>query len=228
MNKAEIINAGLKGIVSEIPVFGGFVTAYSEYDSAIKLKNIDNFLEDLKFELKKLTVILDKEYIKSDEAISLTRKTIDLAQKENKEGKRKMYAKFLSNIFTQNFSNKQEKEAILNTIELLSPLQLNCLVWIKNQLTSDNIELGFNYNPDAEVKKEFNYVKEYLLVVYLVQKSPGLENREAEALLSSMSSIGVIETHSTRGWTTVGGKMGIIGYRPTKLGLIVLEYLSDL
>jgi len=227
MEKKEVIIAGLKGVADQIPVLGGLVTAYSEYDNSVKLKNIGLFLEDLKTQSISLSQKMDDDFVKTDEAVSLTRRTIDLAQKEHKAEKRTMYARFLANAFTTTFSSKSEKEAILNTIELLSPVQFACLIAIKNTLPTDNVELGVNYNPDATDKPEFKYITESILVKHLLKISPGLTDREAEALLSSMASIGVIETHSTRGWTRVGGKEGIIGYRPTKLGLVVCEYLIE-
>lgn len=227
MDKNEIINAGLKGIASEIPILGGLVTAYTEYDGAIKYRNIENFLDKLKEETLKVNERIDKDFLKTSEAVSLTRKTIDLAQKEYKNEKIKMYATFLAKSYTASFSSKQEKESILNTLELLSPLQLNCLILIRNSLPKDNLELGANYNPDAEEKLTFQYITESILVDHLTPISNGLSKREIEALLSSMSSIGIIETASARGWTQVGGKMGIIGYRPTKLGLVLLEYLEE-
>lgn len=226
MDKKELILAGIKGIASEVPILGGLVTAYSEYDNFVKYKNIEKFLEELNSESKKVQNKIDSEFIKKAEAVSLTRKTIDSAQKEYKHEKIKMYATFLVNTYTKKFSSKQEKESILNTIDLLSPLQLDCLLFLINNIPKDNLELGVNYNPDSPEKLTFQYHYESTLVAYLVQKSPDLSTKEAEALLSSMVAIGVTETQATRGWTKVGGKQGIIGYRPTKLGLVLVDYLT--
>ena len=47
-----------------------------------------------------------------------------------------------------------------------------------------------------------------------------------ESSLDYMVSIGVIEVASARGWTQVGGKTGVKGFRPTKLGIKTLDYLG--
>ena len=63
----------------------------------------------------------------------------------------------------------------------------------------------------------------------MVQKNRTHSRETIEASLDYMVSIGVIEVASARGWTQVGGKTGIKGFRPTQLGLKhwnILESLS--
>ncbi|TSC92695.1 MAG: hypothetical protein CEN89_532 [Candidatus Berkelbacteria bacterium Licking1014_7] len=225
-SQKDLITASLKGIASQIPIVGGLATAYSEYENSTKIRRMEAFFTDLDKKFKSNQEKIDKDYIKTDEAAQLLEKVVRSISEESDIEKRKLLTNYLLNSYSYRFSKKTEKLIILNAIQVMTPLQVFVLDLIRDHIPPDNVIIGSDYNPDASDKPIIKYVSEKTIVEYFASNN-GIAAEEIEATLFSMMGQGLLETHSTRGWTTVGGKMGIIGYRPTKLGLLVLEYLKE-
>ncbi|PQJ20994.1 hypothetical protein [Tenacibaculum sp. SG-28] len=136
-------------------------------------------------------------------------------------------SEFLANSSTKKLAKDKEKEMILDTIDKMSPLHASLLKSITEMLVmtwgKDNVKLSSDYDPDAKDKPTFGYILESIMVR---MNSSSASKENIESSLEYMVSIGVIEVASARGWTQVGGKAGVKGFRPTKLGLKTLEYLG--
>jgi hypothetical protein len=170
---------------------------------------------------------VDQTFLQSEEAKRLIERTSIVGKDEIRKEKRKMISEFLANASTNKLSGDPEKDMVLDTIDRISPIQCTLLKSITElivlQWGKSNVKMGSDYDPTAAKKVTFGYIIESSLVA-MNKGHSAKENIEAS--FDYTVSIGVIEVHSAKGWTTVGGKTGIRGYRPTKLGLKILEYLG--
>lgn len=223
----QVIESSLVSIASSFPIAASLASGWSEYKNHKQAERIEQILTDFGKRLQNVEADIDPEYLASDEAKKLIENTINKGKDELREDKRQFLSEFLANSSTKKLSKDKEKDMILDTIDRISPLQASLLRSITELLAlswgRDNVKLGSDYNPDAADKPTFGYILESMLVQMNAQ-SGSKENIESS--LDYMASIGVIEVASVRGWTQVGGKMGVKGFRPTKLGLKTLEYLG--
>ena len=223
----QVIESSLVSIASSFPIASSLATGWSEYKNHKQAERIDKILTDYGKRLQSIEEDVDQDYLASDEAKNLIEQTINRGKDELIEEKRKFLSEFLANSSTKKLSKDREKEMILDTIDKISPLQASLLMSITKLLVlswgRDNVKLSSDYNPDAKDKPTFGYILESGLVG-INSYSSSKENIESS--LDYMVSIGVIEVASARGWTKVGGKTGVKGFRPTKLGLKTLEYLG--
>ena len=222
-----IIESGLRSIAASFPVFASLATGWSEYKNIKQEERIYHILEEFGRYLTVIKNNIDQDYIKSDEAKRLIEQTINKGKDELREEKRRQLASFLSNASTKELSWDNEKDMVLDTISKLSPMQVEILKIITENLVltrgQDNVKLGSNYDADSTERPTFGYVTESSLV-NLMLKFDTVENIESS--LDYMLAIGIIEGANSRGWTRVGLKTGIRGFRPTKLGIKTLRYLG--
>jgi hypothetical protein len=223
----QVIESSLVSIASSFPIASSLATGWSEYKNHKQAERIEKILTDYGKRLQNIEEDVDQEFLASDEAKNLIEQTVNKGKDELREEKRKFLSEFLANSSTKKLSKDREKEMILDTIDKISPLQASLLGSITELLVlswgRDNVRLSSDYNPDAKDKPTFGYILESILV-QINSHSSSKENIESS--LDYMVSIGVIEVASARGWTQVGGKTGVKGFRPTKLGLKTLEYLG--
>ncbi len=223
----QVIESSLVSIASSFPIAASLASGWSEYKNHKQAQRIEQILTDYGQRLQNIESDVDSEYLASDEAKNLIEQTVNKGKDELREEKRQFLSEFLANASTKKLAKDKEKEMILDTIDKISPLQASLLNSITELLAlswgKDNIKLSSDYDPDAEDKPTFGYMLESLMV----QMNLNLASKEnIESSLDYMVSIGVIEVASARGWTNVGGKTGVKGFRPTKLGLKTLEYLG--
>jgi hypothetical protein len=230
-NIAQIIESSLLSIASSFPIASSVATGWSEYKNHKQVKRIKEILSEYGKRLQGIEAEIDSDYLASDEAKNLIEQTVNKGKDELRKEKRQFLSKFLANASTKKLAKDKEKEMILDTIDKISPLQTSLLstitvllVWNRGK---KNVHLGSDYNPEAKDKPIFGYILESELVT--INKSV-IERDNIESSLDYMVSIGVIEVASSRGWTHLGdetgGKIGVKGFRPTKLGLRTLEYLG--
>lgn len=223
----KIIESTLISLAASFPIAGSIATGWNEYKNYKQTRNIESIISDYAKRLQELQDNVDDNYLQTEEAKRLVERTAIIGKEEARDEKRKMLSEFLANSSTKGLSGDTEKDMVLDTIDRLSPLQSQLLNTITQLLVLQwgrkNVKLGSDYDPSAEKKPIFGYITEPTIVKMNIENHTK-ENMEAS--LDYMTSIGVIEVHSSRGWTQVGGKTGIRGYRPTKLGLKVLEYLG--
>jgi hypothetical protein len=223
----QVIESSLVSIASSFPIASSLATGWSEYKNHKQAERIEKILTDFGKRLQNIEEDVDLDFLASDEAKNLIEQTVNKGKDELREEKRKFLSEFLANSTTKKLSKDREKEMILDTIDKISPLQATLLSSITEFLViswgRDNVQLSSDYNPDATDKPTFGYILESVLV-QINSYSSSKEN--IESCLDYMVSIGVIEVASARGWTQVGGKTGVKGFRPTKLGIKTLEYLG--
>ena len=224
----EIIGASLRSVSASIPIVASIATGWSEYKNYRQAEYIEDTMSKFGSQLDSIYDTANQEFVKSDQMKLLVEKTMNRAKDENSDVKRDMLAKFLASACTERLCDNNYHDAILEVVDRLSGFQAQILKIIAYKLVighgRDSTLLGANYNPDAEEKEVFKYITEKNIIDhYEGDKSQA----SIESNLAYMISLGVVETHSARGWTRVGGKEGIIGVRPTKLGLAVLEYLDS-
>jgi hypothetical protein len=223
----KIIESGLISVAASFPVAASLATGWAEYKNHRQAERINDLLNLFGQRLQEMAGQVDKDYLKTDEAKNLVEQTINKGKDELRAEKRKMLVEFLANSTTTKNAADQEKEMVLDTIDRVSPSQIQILKNITQGIVFQwgraNVRLSSDYNPDAKDKPTFGYILESRLVA---QNQTSNTKDNIEASLDYMVSIGVIEVASARGWTNVGGKTGIKGFRPTKLGLKILEYLG--
>lgn len=223
----KAIESAIISVAASFPIAGSIAAGWNEYKNYKQTKHIESIISDYAKRLEELQEQVDENYLQSEEAKRLVERTATIGKDEAREDKRKMLSEFLANASTLSLSQDPEKDMVLDTIDRISPLQSQLLNTITQvivlQWGKSNVKLGSDYDPNAEKKPTFGYILESTLVQ---MNSSTYTKENIEASLDYMTSIGVIEVHSARGWTQVGGKSGIKGYRPTKLGLKVLEYLG--
>lgn len=223
----QVIESSLVSIASSFPIAASLASGWSEYKNHKQSQRIEQILTDFGARLQSMESDVDSNYLASDEAKNLIEQTINKGKDELRNDKRKFLSEFLANSATKRLAKDKEKEMILDTIDKISPLQASLLSSITELLVRshgrENVKLSSDYDPDAENKPIFGYMFESIMV----QINLHLASKEnIESSLDYMVSIGVIEVASARGWTRVGGKTGVKGFRPTKLGLKTLEYLG--
>lgn len=223
----KAIESAIISVAASFPIAGSIAAGWNEYKNYKQTKHIESIISNYAKRLEELQEQVDENYLQSEEAKRLVERTATIGKDEAREEKRKMLSEFLANASTFSLSQDPEKDMVLDTIDRISPLQSQLLNTITQvivlQWGKSNVKLGSDYDPNAEKKPTFGYIVESTLVQMY---SSTYKKENIEASLDYMTSIGVIEVHSARGWTQVGGKSGIKGYRPTKLGLKVLEYLG--
>lgn len=224
---SKIVESAIISAAASFPVAASIATGWAEYKNYKQAEHVENIISDYAKKLQNLEDKVDQEYLGTEEAKRILERTATIGKDEARKEKREMLSEFLANASTKSLSGDKEKDMVLDTIDRISPLQSSLLKSITELIVMQwgrlNVQLGSDYNPDSEKKPTFGYIIESSLVS-MNQSHSTKENIEAS--LDYMESIGVIEVHSARGWTMVGGKTGIKGYRPTKLGIKVLEYLG--
>ncbi len=226
-NVLRIVESAIISAAASFPIAASIATGWAEYKNHKQAQHIESIISDYARRMEKLTDRVDQTFLRSEEAKRLIERTSIIGKDEIRKEKREMLSEFLANASTNKLSGDSEKDMVLDTIDRISPIQCTLLKSITElivlQWGKSNVKMGSDYNPSAEKKVTFGYIIESSLVAMNGNHST---TENIEASLDYMVSIGVIEVHSARGWTTVGGKTGIRGYRPTKLGLKVLEYLG--
>src|SRR5690606_30503298 len=212
----QVIESSLVSIASSFPIPASLASGWSEYKNHKQAERIQQILSDYGQRLQSIEEDVDPDYLASDEAKNIIEQTVNKGKDELREEKRKFLSEFLANSSTKKLSKDKEKEMILDTIDRISPLQASLLRSITELLVlswgKSNVRLSSDYNPDATDKPTFGYILESILVK-MNSQSGSKENIESS--LDYMVSIGVIEVASARGWTQVGGKTGVKGFRPT-------------
>lgn len=223
----SIIESTVIALAASFPITGSIASGWTEYKNYKQTQHIEDILVWFAKKLEELKENVDEKYLTTEEAKRLVERTSILGKDEIREEKRKMLSEFLANSSTKSLSTDTEKDMVLDTIEKISPSQSRLLCSITELLViqwgRENIKIWSDYDPDDKQKPTLGYILESWLVrIYL--KNSTKENTEAS--LDYMVSIGVIELQSARWWVKVWGKTGIKWYRPTKLGIKVLEYLG--
>lgn len=226
-NVLKIVESAIVSAASSFPIVSSIATGWSEYKNHKQSEHIQNIIIQYAKRLQELSDKVDQDFIGSEEAKRLIERTSTIGKDEIRKKKREMLSEYLANASTKDLSKDTEKDMVLDTIDRISPTQCQLLKSITELLVmqwgKENVKLGSEYDPGASKKPTFGYMIESKLIA-INQHYSSKENIEAS--FNYMESIGVIEVHSARGWTQVGGKTGIKGYRPTKLGLKVLKYLG--
>ena len=222
-----IVGSALRSIGAVFPITAVLASGWSEWKNHQQPQNVQDVMNGFAQRLQELEDKVDRAYLESDDAKRLIMRTAQVARNESRGEKKQMLSAFLANASTQELSSDREKDMILDVVDKLSPLGAQLLRMVTENLVFGrghaNVRLGSDYDPKAKDKPEFGYVLESTLTAMLArQRTP----KEVEATLAYLCALGVLERHSARGWSTVGGSMGVIGVRPTKLGLTVLEYLG--
>ncbi len=224
---SDIIESSLITIASYFPIASSFAAGWSEWKNGKQSQNIHDILKKYFERLTEIQDKVDKEYIKTEEAKRLLERTTLKGRDESREEKRKILADFLANSSTEKLSGDKEKDMILDVIDRLSPFHVGLLKAVTQLLVLqhgvDNVRLGSDYNPNATEKPIFFYIEENMVVIMYKGQS---SQEVVEACLDYLVSVGLLEGATARGWTKIGGKTGIKGFRPTKLGLKTLEYLN--
>jgi hypothetical protein len=220
MDAGEIIKTGVRSIAASFPVAGSLANAWNEYESNKKLESITKYFEILKEELDDIKENINQDYIGKSEAARLLEQTCKAAQDEVVEEKIKIYAKFYSTSLTDLFSQRNDKESVLNIIKLLSVAQLTRL-----NIIMLNIPIGQRRLEVKEYKDgDIHYV--YGDFIVKLAESQGLNASDVFSDIYYLISLGCVETQGNRGYSQVGGKTGVMGLRPTHLGVSVIEYLE--
>ena len=227
IQKGDIVESSIVTLASFFPIASSFATGWSEWKNNKQSQNIHDILKKYFERLTDIEDKIDKDYIQTEEAKRLLERTTLKGRDESREEKRKILADFLANSSTQKLSNDKEKDMVLDVIDRLSPFHVRLLKSVTHMLVVqhgvDNVRLGSDYNPDAKDKPTFFYMQESIVVMLY----KGHASQEiVEASLDYLVSVGLFEGANARGFTQIGGKTGIKGFRPTKLGLRVLEYLD--
>lgn len=222
-----IIESTLITVAAAFPITWSLAAGWTEYKNYKQTKHIEDILTLYGKKLQELKEHVDEKYLTTEEAKRLVERISILGKDEIREEKRKMLSEFLANSSTKFLSADTEKDMVLDTIEKISPSQSRLLSSITELLVLqwgiENVKIWSDYNPDAEQKPTLGYILESWLVSINLKNST---KENTEASLDYMVSIGVIEVQSARWWTKVWGKTGVKWYRPTKLGIKVLEYLG--
>ena len=224
----QIIESSLVSIASSFPIAASLASGWSEFKNHKQAERIEQILMDFGKRLHDIESEVDKEYLSSDEAKFVIEQTINAGKDELLLEKRKYLSEFLANSATKKLAQDSEKKMVLDTIIRINPLQALLLETITEMLVVEwgrkNLSLGSDFNPYAKEKATFGYIMEIDLVKTTHIKSRRLATKEnLESSLDYMVSIGLIEHASARGWTKV---VGVKGFRPTKLGIKILQYLG--
>lgn len=225
---AEFTGASIRAIASSFPIASSIATGWSEWKANQEKVAIEDLLQKFGERLNNIEQEhISDDFLKSDDAKHLIAKTAAVAADEIRAEKREMLATFLAMSFHNDLSPDQDKFDVLNVIDKLDSqgalILKNITLALGLTWGKVNLHLGSDYDPKSPDKPTFGYINESGVVeLFKHQTSP----EAIEAKLAFLVSLGTLETQSARGWTTVGGMTGITGYRPTKLGLRVLEYLN--
>jgi hypothetical protein len=163
MDTGEIIKMGVRSVAASFPVAGSLASAWNEYESNKKIESLTKYFELLKEELEGLQDSLDQEYVGKQEAARLLEQTCKAAQDELIDEKIKMYAKFYSSSLTELFSQRNDKESVLNIIKISSVSQLTLLKIIILSTPEGQRRLEVKDYPDGEIQ----YVYSDKIVVQL-------------------------------------------------------------
>lgn len=227
MNIGKIVESLAISTASSFPIAASLATGWSEYKNHKQTENIKEMLNSYFKRLNQLENKVDATYLASEESKRIIEKTLNLGKNETIKDKRDMFIQFLANSSSKELAQDLQKDIVLDTINKMTILQEKILVYITAELIytrgSDNVLLGSNYNPDLSNKPVFGYILESNIIINF---SSQCDRLNIEALLNYMKAIGIVEGHGERGWTQIGGKTGIKGYRPTILGIKTLEYLD--
>ena len=222
-----IVGSAIRSIGASFPVTAVLASGWTEWKNHQQEQYVQDVMDGFAQRLQDLEGKVDQTYLESYDAKRLIMRTAQVARNESRGEKRQMLSTFLANASTKELSSDREKDMILDVVDKLSPLGAQLLRIVTENLVFGrgraNVRLGSDYDPKAKDKPEFGYMLESMLTAMLAGQRTA---KEVEATLAYLSALGVLERHSARGWSTVGGSMGVIGFRPTKLGLTVLEYLG--
>lgn len=235
----KIIESTLISIAASVPVIASFATGWNELKNQIQLQNIEDILTSFADELQKIDdKKIDRNYLQSIEAKQLIVRTIYVGMDEVRDEKRRMLSTFLANGSSLPLSKDSEKDMILDVIDKLSPFQITLLehitIFLVDTAGKDNVELGSDYvfsnkriyfnKEDEPPPPKFSFMSEaYLVRISFTSVPPEI----TQSCLNYMESLGVVETLSSRGLiVTERWKSSVKQFRPTKLGLRVLEYLG--
>jgi len=233
-NFADITTASIRAIAASFPIASSLAAGWSEYKNFKQAENIQDILTEFAKRISVIENAIDKEFLKSDEMKKLIEQATIKGKDEIIQERRYFYSEFLKNATTKSCSVDKEKDMVLETISKVSVLHVSILNFIASALVvtgkKEDVLLGSEYNHNDENKPTFKYQYEKTIIDIFsgIEDITEKENNvfNIEASLDYLLSIGVVELHSHRGWTRVGEKQGVRGFRPTKLGLKVLEYLG--
>jgi hypothetical protein len=230
----EYTTASIRAVAASFPVIASVAAGWGEYKNIKQAEHIQDIITEFAKRIFVIESSLDKDFLNSDEMKKLIEQAVAKGKDEIMQEKRYLYSEFLKNAATQRLSFDKEKDMVLETISKVSALHISILTLVASSLvvsgSKDDVLLGSDYDHGVEDKPVFKYHYEKGLVDLVLDITKTDVNEDnvnnIEASLDYMLSIGLLELHSHRGWTQIGNKQGIRAFRPTKLGLKILDYVG--
>lgn len=168
---------------------------------------------------------MDREFIVSQESAQLIESVVRKGRGEIRAEKRTMLTTFLACGTLVGNSTDMENFMVLDVIDRASVLHVRILKEIAeglirthsiesvllNSVTIENSRSGYTYVSDTEI---------------LTRGYPGHNSHDVEASLDFMVSLGILETNGHRVLVQSGAETNARGFKPSKLGSKVLNYLD--
>lgn len=211
---SKIIESGLISIASSFPFASSLATGWTEYKSHKQSERIQSIFNELRKCLEELKEKIDESHLNTDKAKFLIEQTILKGKDEVILEKRKLYAHFLANSFTYQFSDDTEQEMVLDTISKLSNLQIRILIELQG---TKNLN---NYISELQLKKLY--------------ESQLFDSITLESCIDYMIANGIVETSGFRNQraTRIFSRKEIADdpknrmIKVTKLGEKILSYIK--
>lgn len=223
----DSIDAIARAVAASFPVLASVATLWSEHKNYVQFENIKDTVEKYAKQLEELEDKVDKDFLATPEVLYIVQRTLDKAKNEYREEKRKMLADFLSNASTKKLAGDSEKDMIVETIDKLSPFQAKLLKGLSRRLVAQSgVESVLNGEALFLGSYKDGTYEEFFFLDFNFIDQHKITLQDIEASFDYMIATGVVATKDFKSKLKNVPIEEMSGYRPTMLGIKVLDYLG--
>ncbi len=169
---------------------------------------------------------MDTEFLLTGEAEKIMETVVEIATNEPDEEKFQLYSSFLKFVFNRKFSADKNKLKALGIIEKTSPLQAwilrNAAEWLILAHGREIVRQAEDFRAANLSEPIIGFILEDILIKINILHA---KQETIAASLDNMVETGVFELANSGLLIQIKDQTGR-GFRPTKTGILILEYLG--
>lgn len=218
-----LAESDLKILEGVLPV-QELLTNFLENKTQLEVTKLNKFLSHFASHLHESKETIDFNYLATVEAQIILEKLIELGTKEDQQEKTELLLLFLTSFIDLKFSTDENKIQLFQVLEKITFLQTGILCdaaeWLVLAYSRDIVKQSTDYKPANKEQIFAGYIMESFLAVF-AQKTV----RDFAPQLDSMVEMGAMALANDGKEIHHFAQTGR-GFKPTTLGLQLLEYLG--
>jgi len=223
-NQMTLSESDITAMAESMPSIQLLAKKLSENKTEIELTKLNNFLSHLASHLQNSKERIDLKYLATDEANQILERTLEIGIHEDQPEKLELLTIFLTQFFNLRFSDDKNKLQILKTFEKTSFIQAeilrNATEWLTLAYGRDIVKQSTDYKPESSEHVYVGYMMEPIMAIFA-----RLTTENTAPYLDALLNMDLLAIANNGKEIKHFDQTGR-GFKPTKLGLQLLDYLG--